>query len=123
MSDVELVIKIPKETYIHLHSGGNIGASLLIENAIKNGTPLKQEPCEDAISREEALSMISCHFLLEDDKDKTEYEFAYEDGIKTAYEDVRSLPPVNPQPKKEWIPIGEDFPKTEQYALLRFIIR
>lgn len=40
MTDIELIIKIPEETYIHLCNGGNIGASLLIENAIKNGTPL-----------------------------------------------------------------------------------
>lgn len=40
MADVELVIKIPEEIYIYLRNGGNIGASLLIENAIKNGTPL-----------------------------------------------------------------------------------
>lgn len=41
MSDIELVIKIPEEVYTHLRNGGNIGASLLIENAIKNGTPLE----------------------------------------------------------------------------------
>jgi hypothetical protein len=40
MSDIELVIKIPEETYIYLRNGGTIGASLMIENAIKNGTPL-----------------------------------------------------------------------------------
>lgn len=40
MADIELVIKIPEELYNHLRNGGNIGASLLIENAFKNGTPL-----------------------------------------------------------------------------------
>jgi hypothetical protein len=40
MVDIELVIKIPKDTYVHLLNGGNIGASLMIENALKNGTPL-----------------------------------------------------------------------------------
>lgn len=42
MADIELAIKIPEETYIYLRDGGNIGASLLIENAIKNGTPLSK---------------------------------------------------------------------------------
>lgn len=40
MADIELVVKIPEEMYNHIKNGGNIGASLLIENAIKNGTPL-----------------------------------------------------------------------------------
>lgn len=40
MADIELVIDIPEETYIYLRNGGTIGASLMIENAIKNGTPL-----------------------------------------------------------------------------------
>lgn len=37
---MKTVIDIPEEIYIHLRNGGNIGASLMIENAIKNGTPL-----------------------------------------------------------------------------------
>lgn len=37
---MQIVINIHEETYIHLRNGGNIGASLMIENAIKNGTPL-----------------------------------------------------------------------------------
>ncbi len=37
---MQIIINIPKETYIHLLNGGSIGASLMIENALKNGTPL-----------------------------------------------------------------------------------
>lgn len=40
MADIELVIKIPEETYIHLCNDESIGASLLIENAIRSGTSL-----------------------------------------------------------------------------------
>ena len=47
MADIELVIKIPEETYIHLRNSGNIGASLLIENAIKNGTPIPDNDCNN----------------------------------------------------------------------------
>lgn len=36
----KIVIDIPEDTYNHLRNGGSIGASLMIENAIKNGTPL-----------------------------------------------------------------------------------
>ena len=37
---MQIVIDIPEDTYNHLHNGGSIGASLMIENVIKNGTPL-----------------------------------------------------------------------------------
>lgn len=37
---MRLIINISEETYSHIRNGGNIGASLMIENAIKNGTPL-----------------------------------------------------------------------------------
>lgn len=37
---MQIVIDIPEKIYIHLHDGGSIGASLMIENAIKSGTPL-----------------------------------------------------------------------------------
>lgn len=37
---MQIVIDIPEKIYIHLHDGGSIGASLMIENAIKNGTLL-----------------------------------------------------------------------------------
>ena len=37
---MQIVINIPEETYIHLCNGGSIGASLLIEYAIANGTVL-----------------------------------------------------------------------------------
>lgn len=56
MADIELVVKIPEETYIHLCNGGNIGASLLIENAIKNGTPLPAH--ERLIDAERLLTVI-----------------------------------------------------------------
>ena len=42
---MKLLVEIPEETYIHLRNGGNIGASLLIENAIKNGQKLPED-CE-----------------------------------------------------------------------------
>ena len=37
---MQVVIDIPEHTFNHIHNGGSIGASLLIENAIKNGAPL-----------------------------------------------------------------------------------
>lgn len=37
---MQIVINIPEDTYRYFHNGGSIGTSLMIENAIKNGTPL-----------------------------------------------------------------------------------
>ena len=37
---MQIVIDIPEKIYTHLRDGGSIGASLMIENAIKRGTPL-----------------------------------------------------------------------------------
>ena len=42
---MKLIIDIPEDTYTHLCNGGNIGASLLIENAIKNGTLIPDNDC------------------------------------------------------------------------------
>lgn len=49
---MEIVIKIPEDMYIYLSNGGNLGASLLIEKAIKNGTPLPKGH-GDLIDRDE----------------------------------------------------------------------
>ena len=51
---IQIVIDIPEKIYIHLHDGGSIGASLMIENAIKNGTPLPKGH-GDLIDREGLL--------------------------------------------------------------------
>ena len=37
---MQIAIDIPEKIYTHLRDGGSIGASLMIENAIKKGTPL-----------------------------------------------------------------------------------
>ena len=49
---MKLTIEIPEHTYIHLLNGGNIGASLMIENAIKNGTPLTPDILADLLMEE-----------------------------------------------------------------------
>lgn len=72
------IIEIPEETYIHLHNGGNIGASLLIENAIKNGTPIPDNAtniCGDnrfeiiAKAKEDIISATN----IEDAKNEMKY--------------------------------------------------
>lgn len=61
---MKLLIDISKETYIHLRNGGNIGTSLLIENAIKNGTPIP-----DNATFGDVIEKITNRKLLEDNKD------------------------------------------------------
>ena len=56
---------------------------------------LEQEPCEDAISREAVLKLFATH-----------------DG-KYLYEAIQELPPVQPEPKTDWIPVSERLPKTD----------
>lgn len=40
---MQVIIDIPEHTFNYIHNGGSTGASLLIENAIKNGTQLLEE--------------------------------------------------------------------------------
>ena len=58
---MQIVIDIPKELYIYLCNGGNIGACLLVENAIANGTPLPKGHGRlidaDALDLEKEVSM------------------------------------------------------------------
>lgn len=91
---------------------------------IANVEALEQQPCEDCISRVDALSEISSYFMAEEDKNGTTYQIAHEDGINTAYEAVEKLPPVQPKPKTgHWIPISERLPKTSGvYRVTRYYL-
>ena len=62
MADIELVIKIPDYTYTHLCNGGNIGTSLMIENAIRTGTLLPKGH-GDIIDRNKIEYMRAIHDL------------------------------------------------------------
>ena len=60
---------------------------------------LRQEPCEDAISREAVLNLINENIRIDDDKLELIAYF------------VENLPPVNPQSKTGWIPVSEKLPE------------
>ena len=71
---------------------------------IRNTVEEMKRPCDDAISRADALLEISSYFITEEDENGTTYQMAYEDGINTAYEAVEKLPPVQLNPKVgHWI--------------------
>lgn len=63
---MQIVIDIPEETYIHLCNGGSIGASLLIEYAIANGTVLPKGHGR----------LIDADALIKDVRDNSESYFA-----------------------------------------------
>ena len=113
---MKLVIDIPEEAYNFIKRTSYHTQSLY--EAIKNGTPyetvtefadrcrecgakygktLKQEPCDDCISRQAVL-------------DEMYRRKANGDAITAGF--IRDLPPVTPQPKMgHWIPVSERLPE------------
>ena len=64
---------------------------------------LEQQPCEDAISRQDTLKTIIKHLGIRNE----EYLLPAEKAI---YKVVKNMPPVTPT--QRWIPVGEGLPKT-----------
>lgn len=75
---------------------------------------LEQEPCEDAISRAEALQTINNMDIPED---MSVFEIKSHIGVE-----IGTLPPVQPKPKTgHWIPASEKLPKTSGvYRVTRY---
>ena len=67
---------------------------------------LEQEPCNDCISRKEALKGVDMLCL------ETSY-----DNEKVA-DMIRDLPPVSP--KQDWIPVAERLPEDEEDVLFQY---
>lgn len=65
---------------------------------------LEQQTCEDAVSRAAVLDIFA------DNADATR-------PYSTAWEKIRDLPPVNPQPKTRWIPVSERLPEDSELVL------
>lgn len=66
---------------------------------------LKQEPCEDAISRQAVLNTLdNMDSVLDEDRTVE----TYKELLTVCYND---LPPVMPVRKKEWIPVTERLPE------------
>lgn len=74
-----------------------------------------QEPCEDCISREQALKVFA---------EKCAGECACCEYNGSGYDTaencklIKSLPPVTPQPKTEWIPVNEGLPEENVEVLV-----
>ena len=87
MTREEKIEILEKEKAYMLAHGGDRQAEALT-SAIK---ALQQDTCEDSISRQAALDCFTATKLKK-------FDF-----ILYAREEIKNLPPVNPQPKGHWI--------------------
>lgn len=71
---------------------------------------VEQEPCENAISREDVLMCLT-----------GEWTEITDEIIHRFIKRIKALPPVNTQPK--WIPVSERLPEEEQRVLVTQIVR
>lgn len=77
------------------YEAGNIGE--IIENLEAISEILEQQPCEDAVSRQAVIKLLS-------------YDWANRPAHK-AVESVRNLPSATPKEKTGWIPVSEGLPE------------
>lgn len=89
---MKLVIDIPEEDYEYFKLYNKDG----LYNAILNGKPLEQEPCEDAVSRKAVLETLDdMDNVLDEDRTVENYK----ELLKECYE---VLPSVNSQNIGHW---------------------
>lgn len=92
-----------------------INDSNLYEISEKDYLKLKeQEPCEDCISREEAVTEINKYHMTSG----VTHQCVWNECVGVIAETIQELPPVTPQPKTEWIPCSERLPEIHQDVLL-----
>ena len=113
---MQIVIDIPERIRVAILNGEYCGIlDDRIFNAIANGTPLGQEPCEDCISRQAAIETIFEQGSVE----KLEIDFAKLLLLQRA---IKALPPVNPQPKTgHWIRVDKDKLKCSECEVIHLI--
>jgi hypothetical protein len=108
---MRLIVNIDDETYNDIKKGKIYSSfrdvPLESVNAIANGTPLSQEPCDDCISRQDAVNACRNGWGYDDET------------IKHIVGNILELPPVTPQQKTgHWIPVSEGLPEIKQHVLL-----
>lgn len=93
MGDINLIIKISEDVYTRLFDNGIQDNEIAVDDvcemarALRLGTPLEQQPCEDCISRE-AVEKVTWE------------EPSYDDALNVLTEvrdKVRALPSVKPK--------------------------
>ena len=99
---MKLVIDLPEEDYIRLRDEGMFGNVTTFKRAVREGIPLEQEPCDDAISRQAVLEKTICAPIAKVMMgDKVIYR-------KIVFVDeIENIPPVTPAEKVgRWIARG-----------------
>lgn len=108
---MEIVIKIPDDVYTRLFDNGIQDNEIAVDDicemarAIRLGTPLEAQPCEDCISREAVLGHIC--------EDKECYKEECKGRTLKRCPDLQwvfDLPSVTPQ-QPAWIPVSERLPE------------
>ncbi len=101
---MKLIIDIPEEIKATIdRNGTNEIVNETIWQAVKNGTPLEQEPCDDAISRQAVLDYID---EMPSDLTADGRRMIRRRTLEEYISDT--LPPVTPQPKTgHWILIDK----------------
>ena len=97
---MKIVIDIPEDIYEEWKLDGKYRTHSYAQRLILNGTPLpEQQPCEDCISRKEALR----HGRLIYDDDGKGY-------VVVRVDEIIDLPSVTPtRPKGKWIHWTDDY--------------
>ena len=102
---------------------GHSSENELVCQDIKELPPVtpEQDPCGDCISRQEVLDYIYNDLGLGDEENGNDVERQME--LEKSYKYVKSLKPVNPQPKTGyWVDIFSKFTAEEQDHLWMYMI-
>lgn len=99
---MKLMIDISKDRYDEIMAMDWKNCRLIFDEeirAIHDGKALQQEPCEDAISRQEVIDAIFYEPLYKSGMKK---RYA-EEAVPAIFEKIKKLPPVTPQPCEDAI--------------------
>ncbi len=111
---MKLIIDIPEEDYIRLRDEGMFGNVTTFKRAVREGIPLaEQEPCTDAISREDALQALCKAVHKNDDTVPCRNQIVSclwnKTKVQDYAEEILKLSPVTPVGQKagHWVSIGD----------------
>lgn len=115
MTNKEAIARIREHKIVH---GMNETRAIYISEALDMAIQaLEQEPCEDCIRKQAAIDAIYARYIGgKEAVDKAPANDQYAEGIDEAVCAVEDLPPVNPQPKTDWIPVSERLPRAFSFV-------
>lgn len=102
---LDWLCRLRSEIYVYMPEEWLIPMNNALDMTIK---ALEQEPCEDAISRQAVIGIV---------RDIKGLARAY--VLPEVINQIKSLPPVNPQEPK-WIPVGKESPVAFDKVLVTY---